>query len=81
MTKAIIAYPNTGVFLQITCDDRADLQVPNQKYTFGIVKAAQARGDYEVLVERGRRALRVHLGADVDAGLAKLESSLKSALG
>jgi len=73
--------PNTGVFLQITCDDALDLPVPEQKYTFGIVKAAQARGDYEVLVERGRRALRVHLGADVDAGLAKLESSLKSALG
>jgi len=73
--------PDTGVFLQITCDDALDLPVPEQKYTFGIVKAAQARGDYEVLVERGRRALRVHLGADVDAGLAKLESSLKSALG
>ena len=53
--------PNTGVFLQITCDDAADLPVPEQKYTFGIVKAAQARGDFQVLAERGRRALRVHL--------------------
>ena len=44
--------PNTGVFLQITCDDAADLPVPGQKYTFGIVKAAQARGDFEVLAER-----------------------------
>src|SRR5262249_19904377 len=52
--------PNTGVFLQITCDDSADLPVPGQKYTFGIVKAAQARGDFQVLIERDRRALRVH---------------------
>jgi hypothetical protein len=68
------------VFLQITCDDAADLKVPDQKYTFGVVKAAQARGDFAVLAERGRRALRVHLGADVDADLAKLNESLKMAL-
>jgi transaldolase/glucose-6-phosphate isomerase len=73
--------PNTGVFLQITCDDADDLPVPGQKYTFGIVKAAQARGDFEVLAERGRRALRVHLGADVSEGLAKLEAAIKVALG
>ena len=62
--------PNTGVFLQITCDDAVDLLVPGQKYTFGVVKAAQARGDFAVLSDRGRRALRVHLGKDVAAGLA-----------
>jgi transaldolase/glucose-6-phosphate isomerase len=72
--------PNTGVFLQITCDDAADLSVPGQKYTFGIVKAAQARGDFEVLAERGRRALRVHLGADVNAGLERLKQEIKRAL-
>ena len=64
--------PNSGVFLQVTCDDANDLQVPNQKYTFGLVKAAQARGDFEVLAERGRRVLRVHLGADVTNGLRNL---------
>jgi transaldolase / glucose-6-phosphate isomerase len=72
--------PNTGVFLQITCDDAFDLAVPGQKYTFGIVKAAQARGDFEVLAERGRRALRVHLGADVNRGLAALEFAIRAAL-
>jgi transaldolase / glucose-6-phosphate isomerase len=72
--------PNTGMFLQITCDDAIDLPVPGQKYTFGIVKAAQARGDFEVLAERGRRALRVHLGADVSNGLAQLQSSIVKAL-
>ncbi len=72
--------PNSGVFLQITADDAQDLAVPDQKYTFGVVKAAQARGDLAVLVERGRRALRVHLGADLRAGLATLGSAVESAL-
>jgi len=64
--------PNSGVFLQITCDDAQDLPVPGQKYTFGVVKAAQARGDFQVLADRKRRALRVHLGSDVKTGLTKL---------
>jgi transaldolase / glucose-6-phosphate isomerase len=68
--------PNTGVFLQITCDDAVDLPVPGQKYTFGTVKAAQARGDFQVLADRNRRALRVHLPANVDAGLKQLGQAL-----
>ncbi len=72
--------PNTGVFLQITCDNAVDLPVPDQKYTFGVVKAAQARGDFAVLAERGRRALRVHLGKDVKAGLATLQAAVSQAL-
>src|SRR6516162_8300359 len=68
--------PNTGVFLQITCDDAVDLPVPGRRYTFGVVKAAQARGDFDVLVGRHRRALRVHLSADVAAGLSTLRSAL-----
>ena len=57
--------PASGVFLQITCDDARDVPVPEQHYTFGIVKSAQARGDLAVLAERGRRALRCTSGADV----------------
>src|SRR5437879_11600594 len=72
--------PNSGVFLQVTCDDARDLSVPGQKYTFGVVKAAQARGDFQVLAERNRRALRVHLGRDVTAGLVNLTSALAKAL-
>ena len=72
--------PNTGVFLQITCDDARDLPVPGQRYTFGVVKAAQARGDFQVLADRRRRALRVHLGSDVAAGLRTLSSALDHAL-
>jgi transaldolase/glucose-6-phosphate isomerase len=72
--------PNTGVFLQITCDDAVDVAIPGQTYTFGVVKAAQARGDFEVLVERNRRALRVHLGPDVAAGLETLRRAITRAL-
>lgn len=72
--------PNSGVFLQITCDDAHDLPVPGQKYTFGVVKAAQARGDFQVLADRKRRALRVHIGSDVQAGLAKLAELVKQVL-
>jgi len=73
--------PNSGVFLQLTADDAKDVPVPGQKYTFGVVKAAQARGDFQVLAERGRRALRVHLGADLEAGLHTLQAAVKEALG
>ena len=72
--------PNTGVFLQITCDDAIDLPVPGQKYTFGTVKAAQARGDFQVLADRKRRALRVHLPKDVEAGLQVLRRAVTDAL-
>jgi glucose-6-phosphate isomerase len=63
---------SSGVFLQITSDDAEDFPVPEQKFTFGVVKAAQARGDFQVLLDRDRRALRVHLGAEVKSGLEKL---------
>ncbi len=72
--------PDSGVFLQITCDDAADLPVPGARYSFGVVKAAQARGDFQVLIDRRRRALRMHLGRDVAAGLAHLEQIVVEAM-
>jgi transaldolase/glucose-6-phosphate isomerase len=69
--------PNSGVFLQITADDRADLAVPGHRASFGIVKAAQARADFDVLAERGRRALHLHLKGDVESGLAALEAAVR----
>ena len=65
--------PNSGVFLVITCDDPEDLPVPGQRYSFGIIKRLQARGDFEVLASRGRRVLRVHL-QNLDAGLRDLHA-------
>jgi transaldolase/glucose-6-phosphate isomerase len=69
--------PNSGVILQITCEDADDLAVPGQAYSFGVVKAAQARGDFDVLAERGRRLLRVHLPADLGTGLKTLGRALE----
>jgi transaldolase/glucose-6-phosphate isomerase len=72
--------PDSGVFLQITADDAKDLPVPGQKASFGVIKAAQARGDFDVLTERGRRALRVHLKGDLASGLKMLEAAITEAL-
>lgn len=72
--------PDSGVFLQITADDAKDLTVPGQKASFGVIKAAQARGDFDVLTERGRRALRVHLKGPLKKGLAALNAALTDAL-
>jgi transaldolase/glucose-6-phosphate isomerase len=71
--------PNTGVFLQITCDDPHDLDVPGHRYSFGVVKAAQAAGDLAVLEQRDRRALRVHL-KDAASGLPRLADAIQDAL-
>jgi transaldolase/glucose-6-phosphate isomerase len=70
--------PNSGVFVQITCDDADDLPVPGRRYSFGVVKSAQALGDFQVLRARGRRALRVHLGTDVKTGLARLRQAIET---
>ncbi|MDB5554864.1 MAG: tal, partial [Rhizobium sp.] len=72
--------PDSGVFLQITADDDRDLAVPGQKASFGIIKAAQARGDFDVLTDRGRRALRVHLKGDLASGLQMLDAAITQAL-
>jgi len=72
--------PNSGVFLQVTCKDALDLEIPGRKASFGVVKAAQARGDFRVLAERGRRVLRAHIVEDVSAGLAALGAAAEPAL-
>ena len=72
--------PDSGVFLQITADEAEDLPVPGQKASFGVIKAAQARGDFDVLTERGRRALRVHLKGGLGPALAALDAAITEAL-
>jgi glucose-6-phosphate isomerase len=70
--------PN-GVFLQLTCDE-GDVAIPGERYGFGVLRAAQAAGDFEVLESRGRRVLRIHLGSDVDAGLERLARAARVTL-
>ena len=72
--------PNSGVFLEITATPAHDLAIPGRKITFGEVEMAQALGDMAVLGERGRRILRVDLGADIDAGLKRLGEAVERAL-
>jgi transaldolase/glucose-6-phosphate isomerase len=72
--------PDSGVFLQITADDARDLKIPGQKTSFGVIKAAQARGDFDVLTGRGRRALHVHLKGDLESGLGRLVDAITRAL-
>jgi transaldolase/glucose-6-phosphate isomerase len=71
---------DAGVFLQLTAADKTDLQVPGESYTFGVLKQAQALGDFRSLARRGRRALRVELGSDAAAGLARLRELIREAL-
>jgi transaldolase/glucose-6-phosphate isomerase len=72
--------PDTGVFLHVTRAVQDDLPVPGRRYGFGVVQAAQARGDIQVLVERGQRTLRAHLTGPIGAGLAALGRALDSAM-
>ncbi|HEX8422496.1 MAG TPA: bifunctional transaldolase/phosoglucose isomerase, partial [Pyrinomonadaceae bacterium] len=69
-----------GVFLQLTAPDIKDLPIPAQPYTFSTLKQAQALGDFRSLSTRGRRAIRVDLGADVPAGLRRLQTLIGEAL-
>jgi transaldolase / glucose-6-phosphate isomerase len=72
--------PNTGVFLQITAQHARDLTIPGHKASFAIIEAAQARGDFDVLAKRRRRALHVHITGDVEVGLATLADKVERAL-
>jgi transaldolase / glucose-6-phosphate isomerase len=72
--------PNSGVFLQITGEPNPDLDIPGRKASFGVIEAAQARGDFRILAERGRRALHAHISGDVDAGIAVIGEAAQRAL-
>jgi len=72
--------PDTGIFLQLIDEPAEDLPVPETDFTFGSLIRAQALGDYQALVERGRRVLRVNLGHDVAGGLIRLRKGFDSVL-
>ena len=67
---------NKGLFIQITHEPEKDIPIPGEPYTFGVLIAAQAMGDYRVLAERGRRVIRFHIKGDVATGLKRLEEVL-----
>jgi glucose-6-phosphate isomerase len=71
--------PNTGAFLLLTADEDDDLPIPGQPFSFGILKQAQALGDVEIMQERGRRVLRIHLAGALDQALTRLARLLDDA--
>src|SRR4030095_15587767 len=64
--------PASGVFIQVTADNAVDVPLPNEPFTFGVLKQARALGVFQSLWSRNRRAIRLHLGTNVAAGLATL---------
>ncbi len=72
--------PPSGWFLQLTAEHTADRPIPGWPYTFGRLIDAQADGDYAAIAAHDLPIIRVHLGADPDAGLAALERALSAAL-
>ncbi|MGB9177671.1 MAG: bifunctional transaldolase/phosoglucose isomerase [Pyrinomonadaceae bacterium] len=71
--------PDSGVFIQLTDDDTVDREIPSEPYTFSTLKQAQALGDFSSLESHSRRALRVHLGSNAEAGLRKLLDIVREA--
>src|SRR5438128_413115 len=71
--------PNTGVFLQIVGDDAKDLEIPGERFSFGVLKQAQALGDFQALRNHGRRVLRVQL-RDVTPGLQQIGHAVDTAV-
>jgi transaldolase/glucose-6-phosphate isomerase len=72
--------PAGGVFLELTRTPERDLAIPGHRASFGTVQLAQALGDLDVLAERGRPWLRIHIEGDVDAGLETIARLVTGAL-
>ena len=67
---------DNGLFLQFTAEDRVDLPIPGEPYSFGVMKRAQALGDLRSLEKRERRALRIHIVGDLEAGLERVHHAI-----
>jgi hypothetical protein len=72
--------PNHGLFIQITADDAVDVPIPDEPYTFSVLKRAQALGDLQSLQSKQRRVIRLHLAKNIGAGLADLSAIIASAI-
>ena len=69
---------NKGLFIQITCETDEDIEIPGKAYTFGVLAAAQAQGDYQALNEGGRRLIRLHVKENVDKALQGIVEALNT---
>ena len=71
-----------GLFLQLTCDDAEDAAIPDRagspesSMSFGVLKAAQSRGDRQALIDAGRKVLQLHLGAEIPGALDRITETV-----
>ena len=72
--------PDPGLFLLLTADEPEDLPIPGEAFTFGVLKRAQALGDYQAMQQHGRRILRLHLRGDPERTLQQLARAVDAAL-
>lgn len=71
--------PDKGLFIQIVSDDSKDIEIPGQPYSFGILKQAQATGDFQSLIQHKKKVLKINLGSDITKGLEELYTLVKKA--
>ena len=71
--------PDAGLFVLLTADEPHDLPIPGSRFTFGILKQAQALGDFQAMQQRGRRILRLHLAGDPERAAARLVATMRHA--
>ena len=70
--------PRTGVFLELTVEE-GDEPIPGEAYGFGVLRDAQAAGDYDVLAAHGLRVARIQFGGEPETGLARLADAFEAA--
>ena len=72
-----------GLFVQLTAENVNDIPIPDEagsatsSTTFAVLKAAQAMGDREALLGKGRRVLRLHFEEDIVKGLGALSDAVR----
>jgi hypothetical protein len=72
--------PDAAIFLELTADEMSDLPIPGEPFTFGVLKQAQALGDFQAMQQKGRRILRVHLHGDTERSMQQLARAVEEAL-
>ncbi|HQY20733.1 MAG TPA: hypothetical protein PLX80_07835 [Ignavibacteria bacterium] len=72
--------PDKGMFIQIVCDDKTDIEIPGKDFSFSILKQAQSEGDFESLQKHDRRVLKFDIGKDINKGLKEIIKEFKRAL-
>jgi len=70
---------DAGVFLLLTADEPSDLAIPGEPFSFGVLKQAQALGDFQAMQQLGRRIMRVHLKGNPEHGLRRLNGLVAEA--